>query len=128
MKNYNYFMSRFLSVFLSFFSSVAFSEEIKGKVEEVSGMNVKVRVESEFVPNPGDKVQISDTVVGIGEVTIDGSWKVSSIEGDLISAEPEGNPSGKPLRGYSATIFSSRPQKVIQGVEKAPGPATPSEA
>jgi hypothetical protein len=121
MKSYNYF----LTVFFLFFSSAAFCEEIKGKVEEVSGMSVKIRVQSEYVPNLGDKVQVSDNVPGIGEVAIDGSWRVSSIEWDLVSAEPEGSPSGKPLFGYSATIFSSHPQKIS---ERAPGPSAPSKA
>ena len=38
----------------------AFSAEIKGKVVSVSGTTVRIEIDPEFLPDVGDKLEISD--------------------------------------------------------------------
>jgi hypothetical protein len=84
--------------------------DLKGTVVEVSGLDVKIRIASDYVPNVDDKVEISFTIPGGDQLSV-GTWQVTEVQGDLVSASVVEN-TGKPAVGQSAVIYSSDPKPV----------------
>ena len=89
--------------------AIALGVEINGTVVSVTGTTVQIKIDPSFVPNAGDKVEISDEVPGLGQVPLSGTWKVTGVINGLVTAVAEDVSPGSPQVGYKATIFSDEP-------------------
>ena len=102
---------------------VLHAAELKGTVVEVAGTTVKIRLEGEKLPSVGDKVQIGSDVPGVGFVAVEGTWRVSQADGQVIVATPDGAAAGKPTPGMAARVDSAAPQ---ERPRRVPGTGTPA--
>lgn len=110
--------------------------ELKGTVVAVSGQEVRIKVDSEMLPEVGDAVTLSFSVSGGLALPI-GTWRVSRIDGDVVVAT-QVEATGRAAPGHAATITSENPRRREQPTverpapggsspprERAPGPHTP---
>ncbi len=120
--------SLFATVCLLMLSACVCAVEIKGAVTAV-GKEVKIRIKPGAVPNIGDKVEISGTIPGIGEVPLNGTWKVTAVENDVVTAATEDPSAGTPQPGYMATIFTAQaaPEKPPEPNEPTKKPTAPDK-
>ncbi len=98
----------------------ASAEVLKGKVASVSGKRVLIDLAGPFLPQPGDKVQISEMVPGVGELPLKGDWRVTAVDQKTVVAEPVGEV-GRPHEGQKVVIHSDNPRPAAglqQDVEK----------
>jgi TPR repeat protein len=91
----------------------ASAEELKGKVASVSGKRVHIELAGPLLPQPGDKVQISETVPGVGELPLKGSWRVIVVDQKGVVAEPGGD-AGQPHGGQRVVIHSDNPRSATE--------------
>jgi TPR repeat protein len=85
------------------------AKELKGKVTSVSGRRVHINLAGPLLPQPGDKVQISETVPGVGELPLKGDWRVTAVDQRGVVAEPVGK-AGQPHDGQMVVIYSDNPR------------------
>ena len=86
----------------------ASAKELTGKVASVSGKRVHIDLAGPLLPQPGDKVQISETVPGVGEVPLKGDWRVTAVDQKTVVAGPVGE-AGRPHVGQMVVIHSVNP-------------------
>lgn len=87
----------------------ASAEDLVGKVASVSGQRVHIDLAGPLLPQPGDKVQISETVPGVGELPLKGSWRVTAVDHKGVVAEPVGD-AGQSHGGQRVVIHSDNPR------------------
>ncbi|MBI2213868.1 MAG: hypothetical protein HYU52_09485 [Acidobacteria bacterium] len=92
--------------------------EIKGKVSGVIGKDVRLTVDGDLLPQPGDDVTIRFEIPG-GPMVVVGSWRVTSIDGDSVLAAMV-EATGAPAIGQLASIVSPNP------APRRPPPPPPS--
>lgn len=97
----------FLGLLLFGLTSLAIAVEIQGTVIETSGLDVTVKVVGENIPVPGDLMEISFSIPG-GETLSVGTWKVSSVSGNIVAATVVEN-TGTPATGQQVVINSNNP-------------------
>jgi TPR repeat protein len=81
------------------------SSGVPGKVTEIRGKNVTIRLDREAMPVVGDRVELSYSA---GEDTISvGTWRVSGVRADgRVDAEPE-EALGQPTPRMNALVFAT---------------------
>lgn len=118
---YLYLLWCCMIVSLVFFTSSAIvhADELEGKVIQVSGKIVEIKLDSNLIPQKGDKVSISFDVPGVGPVPLKGKWQVTKVGQGSITAGPSGD-TAQPKKGQKATIQCENPQsrEVLQGEAK----------
>ena len=98
-----------LTLLLAFaFSTSLSAEELYGKVLSVSGERVSISLDGSKLPLPGDRVQISEEVPGLGALPLQGSWSVTAVSSSSVTAESDGE-AAEPQPGHRVVIFSERP-------------------
>lgn len=78
--------------------------ELKGKVTRVDGRTVTIRIAGDVRPRAGDPVRIGFPIDGGEVIEIEGTWRVSRVEGATVVADLEGAASGTPAPDHVATI------------------------
>ncbi len=99
-------------------STFAYGDVLDGKVIQVSGKTVKIKLDSDLIPQKGDAVSISFEVPGVGAVPLKGKWRVTRVGQDSITADPSGD-TAQPKKGQKATIQSENPQSADTLKEEA---------
>lgn len=99
-----------LSFFLLAFPGVLRAGEIKGKVANVKGDVVQVATTSEYLPNPGDRVEIVAEIPGLDDVALVASGKVIEVKADVIVVKLDRTP-GEVRKNQLARITSDKPRK-----------------
>ena len=113
-----------LLVFLCWFPLASLALEVRGKVSAVEDKGrVRIELPAGSVVAVGDVVRIEAELPGIGPVPIKTRWLVKEVSPGLAVAEPRGDLSGAPQRGYVAVIETS----AMQGVAEAPPEAAAPE-
>ncbi|MDD5672215.1 MAG: peptidoglycan-binding domain-containing protein, partial [Candidatus Omnitrophica bacterium] len=95
---------------------------IKGTVIDVSGSDVKIKLESPGTPQTGDAVDLS-YLTAAGESLPAGTWRVAMVEGDIAYATVEESKSD-PMIGLKAVITPSVP--AAQDASGPVGPVAPA--
>lgn len=85
----------------------AAAAELRGRVSEVTDQQVRVTIEGELLPQPGDEVVITFQIPG-GPVVKVGTWSVTSVQADAVLATRV-QATGVPAAGQAATIISANP-------------------
>lgn len=96
-----------LGFLLTAFVQAVSGAVLQGEVAGVIGSDVRLTVEGEMLPQPGDVVTISFEIPGGPKVVV-GTWKVTSIDGDSVLASKV-DATGAPAIGQIATIVSPNP-------------------
>ncbi len=86
--------------------------DLSGVVREVMGEKIAVRIAPDLLPNPGDKVEVFDTVPGLGDIALDCEWQVESIQGDMVLAVTRDKSRATAQPDYKALIRSPNPRRV----------------
>lgn len=94
--------------------------ELRGQIVEVTGTDVRIRVEGDLSPQVGDSVRITFRLPGGSEPTV-GTWRVTRVEGDIVLASVV-EATGKPAPGQTATITSGSPTSRQSAASTSPGP------
>ncbi len=97
--------------------------KIKAKITSVSGKKVTIEISGDVLPVDGDEVTIAGTVPGLGEVPLSGTWKVTSVDDKVVTADTEDENAGTPQPGYIATISCTIPT-----APEIPAVETPEQA
>lgn len=86
--------------------------ELPGDVTEVLDRTVRIRMGGELLPRVGDVVRIRfrDPVPGVGLTFLRGTWRVSEVRADYVSAVPA-EEGAEPQIGQVAVISSHSPQE-----------------
>ena len=109
----------------------ASATEIRGLVVKATTDEVMINITSGYRPNPGDKVEISTEIPGLGVRPFSGTWRVTQVTQNHVLAAPEGQTSGTPQPGDMGVIFSANPRPKSadsQSPPTSPGPpAGPSD-
>jgi len=100
------------------FSAIA-AETLKGRVAEVTGDQISVRIEGDLAPIPGDPVTISVTHDVLGEISV-GQWAVTSVAGRVVTADLK-SATGPAATGMVAAIRSDAPVPVEEDVAGGEG-------
>ena len=119
-------MNRFLELLVVAVGAMAASsawsaEVIEGQIAVIEEGTVTVQTDSDFVPSPGDKVEIGLELPGLDEFDLSALGKVAEVKGDLIVVKLIATLS-KIERFHVAKITSDKPTKRTQ--PKLPGKAT----
>lgn len=96
---------------------VALAVDLRGKVAGVVGSEIRIAVEGDLLPGPGDPVTVSFEIPGLAPVRV-GSGKVSRVEGGEVLATIT-DATGTPALDQLVTIRSPAPRKRV-----APAAAT----
>jgi hypothetical protein len=97
----------FLIFFSTFFASQLFAEELKGRVVEVNGLDVTIKLDSDMQPRIKDKVDVKLTIPG-GEMLSIGAWEVVKVYKNIVYARAL-DQTGVPQEGQEAVIYSNNP-------------------
>lgn len=97
----------------------AAAAELSGVVREVMGEKIAIRIAPNLLPNPGDKVEVLDTVPGLGDIALDCEWQIESVQGDLVLAVTRDKSRATAQADYKAVIHSPNPRRV--GSTRPPG-------
>ena len=98
----------FWFLFASVFPALLCAEELYGKVVSVSGARVTISLQGGKLPQPGDRVQISEDIPGMGALPLQGSWRVTAVNATSVTAEPDGV-AADPQPGHRVVVFSDHP-------------------
>jgi WD40 repeat protein len=98
-------------------------DELQGKVTEVAGKEVVVRLTGELAPNVGDKAQVVVEIPGLDEKAFVASGRVTQAEGDTVTVTIE-RASGKVAKNQSVTINSDAPKKIVTKMPSTPNAKT----
>jgi Flp pilus assembly protein TadD len=93
--------------------------EIGGKVVEATGDTAKIAIESEFIPNVGDKVRIFFKIPGLDDEVLVGTGRVIEISADFVQAKIE-TATGTIDSDHLANITSESPRKKTAPPAAAP--------
>lgn len=104
-------------------TSHADGAELRGRVIEVIGTDLKIQVEGDRLPQPGDPVRITFRLPAGSELSV-GTWRVMRVEGDAVLASLV-EATGQPAPGQAATISSPSP---VPRVTASPGAAPSGSA
>jgi ankyrin repeat protein len=85
------------------------ASEIEGTVIEASDRQVKIKIDSELVPNFGDKVKISSEHPTAGEGAAEGTWEITHAGEGFVVGVPQGE-TFKPQSGQRAIVLSDNPR------------------
>jgi len=99
------------SVFFVCVQSVS-AKELKGNVSQVQGNRVIVKLSGNLLPQTGDRVEVFESVPGVGEVPLKGTWRVTGVNSSGVTAEPVGG-SSRPSNGQSVVIHSPQPRSAV---------------
>ena len=110
-------------VLLLALAPAAWCDELAGTVTSVDGYQVQIEVTDTARVRMGDLVRLSSEVPGVGEVAIDGEWRVVEVSRGLLVADLDGSASGRPQPGYSATIAATGRPPAPEPRFEAPPPA-----
>lgn len=91
--------------------SSARGEELTGQVQEVAGSRITIRINPDVLPDPGDKVEVFDTIEGIGDVVLDCQWRIEKVEKDRVVAVTEDKSKATAQQGYKVVIHSLNPRR-----------------
>lgn len=91
---------------------------LEGTVIAVQGDRARLEITSTRLPSQGDSVWLGIEMAGVGDVMLDGRWRVAEVQGSYAWVDPVGEVA-KPLPGYAAAIFSDHPVDAPE--EAAPG-------
>jgi len=100
----------------------AAAADLSGVVREVMGDRIAIRIAPDLLPNPGDKVEVLDTVPGLGAIALDCEWRVESVQGDVVLAVTRDKSRATAQSDYKAVIHSPNPRRV--GSLRPPGKPT----
>lgn len=102
-------------------ASAAGAAELKGKVIGVSDRQVRIAIESDYLPQLGDEVTISFQLPG-GPLVRVGTWKVSEVRPEFVEATLV-EATGRPAVDQIATIVSPNPTRraMTSGSVPVPG-------
>jgi hypothetical protein len=109
MKRYLLVPALAVSAFLS--AGMARAAELKGKVIEANHSWVKVQLESDQLPNKGDKVRFSFVIPGVEERADAGSGMVVGAEGTIVVVTL-GVDARNISKNYEAVIVSDQPRRI----------------
>lgn len=98
-------------------------EELTGRVQEVAGARITIAINPDVLPNPGDKVEVFDTIVGIGDVVLDCEWRVESVEKDSVKAVTQDKSKATAQPGYKVIIHSPNPRRLKPPADASQPPA-----
>jgi len=100
------------------------SSGVPGKVTEVRGENVTIRLDRDATPAVGDRVELS---YAAGEDTITlGTWRVTGVRADgRVDAEPE-NALGQPTPRMDALVFATG-TRAVPPTTDTPAHPTPAD-
>jgi RNase P/RNase MRP subunit p29 len=111
---------------ISLLSSRSYGVDIVGKIQQVEGSLVRVSVDSDLIPRPGDKFQIYFQISGLDEPVDVGTGVMVELDGDLIVARIE-KASGKVAKNHQIKFSSDQPQsrKASMTGKSTPGKTNP---
>ncbi len=115
---------RLSAVLVVVLSANLFAAEIKGKVVEIQAESVSLKLDSDLLPNVGDKVEIYIELEGLDDVALVASGKVSKADGDVVLVKIDETP-GKLEKAQLARISSAQPRKRTISIPGDP-PKTPT--
>lgn len=109
MKIYSrlFFVSVAMAI-LTMSANIGHGAELLGKVVKTTGKQVEIKLEGELIPHIGDAVIIGFDMPSVGFVALQGKWKVSAIDSDTITADPDGD-TRQPQKDQIAKITSPNP-------------------
>jgi hypothetical protein len=88
-------------------SGSALAADLHGKVVAVTGKDVRITLEGELLPQPGDPVTIGFQIPD-GPMVVVGTWRVTSVDGTAVLAAVV-DATGAPAVGQLVTIVSTNP-------------------
>jgi len=90
--------------------SLAGAVELAGTVQTVMGEKISIKIDPELLPNPGDKVEVFNTIPGLGAVALDCQWQVQDVRDDLVVAVTKDKSRATAQQGYKAVIYCPNPR------------------
>ena len=90
--------------------SIAGAVELPGAVQTVMGEKITIKIAPDPLPNLGDKVEVFDTIPGLGDVALDCQWDVTEVRDDLVVAVTKDKSGATAQQGYKAVIYSAKPR------------------
>jgi len=86
--------------------------ELSGVVLGVMGEKIAIRISPDVLPNPGDSVEVFDTVPDLGDIALDCEWQVESAQGDTVLAVTQDKSRATAQPDYKAVIYSPNPRRI----------------
>jgi hypothetical protein len=108
-------------------NSGAAGADLGGVVLEVMGEKITIRIAPDLLPNPGDKVEVLNTVPDLGEIALDCEWQVESVQGGLVLAVTRDKSRAAAQPDYRAVIHSPNPRRLNATAPAVKGPPLPAK-
>jgi len=94
------------------YGSATEAVELSGVVQQVMGDRIAIRIAPDLLPNPGDTVEVLNTVPDLGDIALDCEWRVESVQGDVVLAATQDKSRATAQPDYKAVIHSSNPRRI----------------